>query len=170
MWDHYTRLATLLLVSLLAHSLPEPRVQSPKTAGSQKPKPRHESLVLRGKVVELGKHLDDAFQIPMDEDLGKNVLALVTETGEVHPLIKDLRSRGYFMDERLRNRTMELHVYKYPGLPFVRLIDAYSFKDGKKYAVDYWCTICAITTYQPGPCPCCQDEIQLRERPVQDGP
>ena len=134
----------------------------------QRQPPKPELSVLRGKVVELGPHLADNFHVPMDEDLGKAVLVLVTESGEVHPLVKDLRSRGFFMDKRLRDRTMELHVHKYAGLPFVRLIDVYSLKDGKKYKVDYWCTVCAISTFQPGPCPCCQDEIGLRERPVEE--
>jgi hypothetical protein len=130
--------------------------------------PRPELAVLRGKVVELGPHLMDKFQVPMDEDLGKAILVVVTKLGEVHPLIKDIRSRGFFMDKRLRDREMELHVHKYPSLPFVRLIDVYSFKDGKRHKVDYWCTICAISTFQPGPCPCCQDEIKLRERPADE--
>ena len=130
--------------------------------------PRPEALVLKGKVVELGPHLLETFQVPMDEDLGKTVLVLVTEKGEIHPLIKDIRSRGLFLDKRLRDRPMELHVHKYAGLPFVRLIDVYSFKDGKKHKLDYWCTICAIATFEPGPCPCCQDEIELRERPVDE--
>ncbi len=128
--------------------------------------PKYESIVLRGKVVELGPHLRQAVNVPMDDDAGKAAVALVTDSGEVHPLVKDVRSRGFWMDKRLRDRSMELHVHKFPGLPFVRLIDVYSFKDGKKYAVDYWCTVCAITTFEPGPCPCCQDEIELRERPV----
>jgi hypothetical protein len=59
-------------------------------------------------------------------------------------------------------------VHKFPGLPFVRLIDVYSIKEGKKYHVDYWCSVCAITTFEPGPCPCCQEEIQLREVPVDE--
>ena len=130
--------------------------------------PKYEAAVLHGKVVELGPHVMEAFHVPMDDDFGKGIVALVTDSGEVHPLIKDVRSRGFFMDKRLRDRPMELHVHKYASLPFVRLIDVYSFKDGKKYKPDYWCTICAITTYQPGPCPCCQDEIQLRERPVEE--
>jgi hypothetical protein len=128
--------------------------------------PKPQAVTLRGRVAELGSHMANAFGVPVDDELGKAVIVLVTATGEVHPLVRDVRSRGFFMDKRLRDREMELHVHKYPGLPFVRLIDAYSFKNGAKHQVDYWCDICAITTYQPGPCPCCQDEIQLRERPA----
>jgi hypothetical protein len=128
-----------------------------------------ESLVLRGKVVELGPHVMQAFEVPMDDDLGKATLVLVTQSGDLHAIIKDIRSRGFFLDKRLRDRDMELHVHKYPGLPFVRLIEVYSFKDDKKHKVDYWCTVCAISTFEPGPCPCCQEEIELREQPVAAG-
>lgn len=137
-----------------------------RPAKRQGPKP--ELVVLRGKVVELGAHLMEKFQVPVDEDLGRAAVVLVTDEGEVHPLVKDIRSRGFFMDKRIRGRPMELHVHRYPGLPFVRLIDVYSFKDGKKHKLDYWCTVCAISTFQPGPCPCCQDEIELRERLVEE--
>jgi hypothetical protein len=130
------------------------------------PSPKYEAIVLRGKVVELGPHLLQAFNVSMDDDEGKAVVALVTDSGDVYPLVKDVRSRGFWMDKRLRDRPMELHVHRFHGLPFVRVIDTYSFKDGKKYAVDYWCIVCAITTFEPGPCPCCQDPIELRERPV----
>ena len=151
-------LAVLLVV------LGRPRSGTPDDRSPPKP----ELAVLRGKVVELGPYLSEKFQVPMDEDFGKASLVLVTQSGGVHPLIKDVRSRGFFMDKRLRDRDVELHVHNYPGLPFVRVIDAYSFKDGKKHKVDYWCTICSIATFQPGPCPCCQDEIGLRERPVDE--
>jgi hypothetical protein len=132
----------------------------------QAPKP--ELVILRGTVTELGPYLADAFQVPMDNDLGKATLALVTDSGTVHPLIKDMRSRGFFLDQRLRDRPMELHVHRYAGLPYVRVIDVYSFKDGRKHKVDYWCAVCAISTFQGGPCPCCQDEIELRELPVEE--
>jgi hypothetical protein len=156
-------------LATLPHEGSEIGPQKPQDDRPDKPKPqssKYESIVLRGTVLELGPHLLQAFSVAMDDDLGKAVVALVTDSGEVHPLVKDVRSRGFWMDKRLRDRPMELHVHKFPGLPFVRLIDTYSFKDGKKYAVDYWCTVCAITTFEPGPCPCCQDEIELRERPV----
>jgi hypothetical protein len=144
--------------------------QQTKDDAAARPTPRpqkYESVVLRGNVVELGPHMLKVLNVPVDADVSKAVVALVTDSGEVHPLVKDVRSRGFWMDKRLRDRPMELHVHKFPGLPFVRVIDTYSFKDGKKFAVDYWCTVCAITTFEPGPCPCCQDEIELRERPVE---
>lgn len=34
-------------------------------------------------------------------------------------------------------------------------------KNGKTYRITYWCDVCAIRTYTPGPCICCQQETQL---------
>ena len=38
-------------------------------------------------------------------------------------------------------------------------------KDGKLKMISYWCDVCSIRTYEPGPCWCCQAEtvLQLRD-------
>ncbi len=37
----------------------------------------------------------------------------------------------------------------------------YVIKDGKRLMVAYWCEICSIRQYEPGPCWCCQRETKL---------
>ena len=37
----------------------------------------------------------------------------------------------------------------------------YVIKDGKRLMVTYWCEICSIRQYEPGPCWCCQRETKL---------
>ena len=34
-------------------------------------------------------------------------------------------------------------------------------KDGKLKLITYWCNVCAIRAYTPGPCVCCQRETTL---------
>jgi hypothetical protein len=34
-------------------------------------------------------------------------------------------------------------------------------KDGKKFQITYWCDVCYIRTYTPGPCWCCQKYTDL---------
>lgn len=34
-------------------------------------------------------------------------------------------------------------------------------KGDKLYRVTYYCDVCSIRTYSPGPCPCCQEETRL---------
>jgi hypothetical protein len=42
-------------------------------------------------------------------------------------------------------------------------------KDGRLKVITYWCDVCSIRTYTPGPCWCCQKETLLDLRdPDQD--
>jgi len=34
-------------------------------------------------------------------------------------------------------------------------------KDGKRLLITYWCAVCSIRAYVPGPCQCCQEETEL---------
>ena len=34
-------------------------------------------------------------------------------------------------------------------------------KDGQRFTISYWCPVCSIRTYTPGPCMCCQEETAL---------
>lgn len=37
-------------------------------------------------------------------------------------------------------------------------------RDGKPLVVTYWCDVCAIRTYSPGKCGCCQEETAFDPR------
>jgi len=41
-------------------------------------------------------------------------------------------------------------------------------KDGRMKMVTYWCDVCSIRTYIPGPCMCCQKYTDLDLRPPDD--
>jgi hypothetical protein len=41
-------------------------------------------------------------------------------------------------------------------------------RDGRMKMVTYWCDICSIRTYIPGPCMCCQKYTDLDLRPPDD--
>ena len=41
-------------------------------------------------------------------------------------------------------------------------------KDGKLKMVTYWCNVCSIRSYTPGPCACCQQETLLDLRDPDD--
>jgi hypothetical protein len=122
---------------------------------------------LRGKVVWLAEALERCFDVRVTEDAKERVLALETDSGELHPLIEDNRGRAFRTDERLRNREVELFVRRYQGVPPVQVIRTYTVKPDGKYLVDYWCDICAISMVEDGPCDCCQAHNELRERKVE---
>ena len=43
-------------------------------------------------------------------------------------------------------------------------------KDGHVKVITYWCDVCSIRTYTPGPCWCCQKETLLDLRDPDQGP
>jgi hypothetical protein len=44
------------------------------------------------------------------------------------------------------------------------------YKDGKPRLVTFWCEVCAIRTWTPGKCWCCQEETELDLRKPGDLP
>jgi hypothetical protein len=41
-------------------------------------------------------------------------------------------------------------------------------KDDGEKMITYWCDVCGIRSYTPGPCVCCQAETELDLRPIDD--
>lgn len=82
----------------------------------------------------------------------------------------DKDSRGVLNDKRLAGAEMELRGH-FTG-PDQFVVDPihtrgmHVHRDGKKLLITYWCDLCAIRTYTPGICWCCQQEteIDLREK------
>jgi len=37
----------------------------------------------------------------------------------------------------------------------------FTYRDGKRLQVTYWCDVCYIRTYSPGKCWCCQKNVDL---------
>lgn len=42
----------------------------------------------------------------------------------------------------------------------------FTLRDGKLFKVTYYCHVCAITSYKPGRCDCCQEPTEVREVPL----
>ena len=130
---------------------------------------RHETLSLRGRVVWLAEALERRFGISTDSDAAHWQVALDGEDGQIYPIAKDARGRGFMLDERIRDIDLELLVRRYKGSPVVQVIGIHSIKEDGKYELDYWCDVCAIPMYELKPCECCQEPIRIRERKVDEG-
>ena len=124
---------------------------------------------LRGKVVWQADALKQRFGIETDRDAEHDVAALETTAGELYPLVRDARGRGFWLDPRLRDRELELFVRRYAGSPVVQVIRVYTLRPEGKYELDYWCDVCAIPMYELKACECCQGTTRLRERKVPPG-
>jgi hypothetical protein len=135
---------------------------------AEKPAAKYITESLRGKVVWLNEAVSRKFGVRLDADSAESVAALETTDGELVPIMKEDRGRGFWKDARLRGIDLELMVRRYKGLPMVQVIRVYRLKDGKKLELDYWCDVCAIPMYELKQCECCQGPTRLRERPVEE--
>jgi hypothetical protein len=69
-----------------------------------------------------------------------------------------------FTDIRVRQRELQLTARLHNG-DQLEIIKVQSVKDGKLYDIYYFCDVCTITSYTPGLCPCCRNELEFREKP-----
>jgi hypothetical protein len=131
-----------------------------KTAAA--PRQKH---LFRGQVVLVADALKRAGIKAYSEEL-KDQVGLETADGELLPILPDWRGRAFFQDERLRNRKVELVGYRRQGLPYLQVLQVFTFdEEGKRQYTDYWCDICSIPMYEIKPCDCCQQDVRLRFQP-----
>jgi len=117
-----------------------------------------------GRVVYLEEALKDR-GIDTSEETGKHVV-LVTDDGEILPILANWRGRAFYQDEKLRNRRVELIGFQHHGLAYLNVISVYTFdEEGRRMFTDYWCDVCSIPMYEIKPCDCCQGPIRLRFQP-----
>ncbi|MBI3680238.1 MAG: hypothetical protein HY235_07550 [Acidobacteria bacterium] len=95
--------------------------------------------------------------------------ALALADGKTVPLEGDEQTTGVLRDARLDGLEMEATGSLTPGgslriLPIHKRA-LFVHQNRKRLFVTYWCEVCAIRTYTPGKCWCCQQEtaLDLRE-------
>jgi rubrerythrin len=74
-------------------------------------------------------------------------------------------STAIFTDGRVRQRELQVTA-RLDSKSQLEIIRVQSIKEGKLYNLYYFCEICNITAYAPGPCPCCGNELEFREIPI----
>jgi len=96
--------------------------------------------------------------------------ALRTKAGRLIFLEGDKATVGVLRDTRLKDSNFE--AVGHFTAPDQFTIDPiykralFVHKDGKRLMVTYWCDVCGIRSYTPGPCWCCQQDtaLDLREK------
>jgi len=114
------------------------------------------AATIRGKLIQREN------QTPAIETAGHKLIVLEGDGSSEHVLHDkrlagmDLEAKGHFTTpDRFQVdpfHTGALHV----------------IQDGKRLKVTYWCDVCSIRQYEPGPCWCCQRETTLDLRPDQE--
>jgi hypothetical protein len=72
---------------------------------------------------------------------------------------------GIFLDSRVRSRELQI-TSRLHAKDRLEIIKVKSIVQGRIHDLYYFCEICNITAYVPGPCPCCRNELELRETPL----
>lgn len=122
-----------------------------------------QDISLRGRVVCLTEELDKGFNVLPDCDNRGHVYSLKTADGRIHPFLPTDSAAAIWMDERFRQRELQVTARNFPNTNFIEVIKLQSWKDGKRHDLYYFCDICYITAFKPGPCECCQEPIEFRE-------
>ena len=164
-------LNAMALMLLLAIQFPH-LAHLHSTSADDEPEPKktqHQTENLKGKVVFLQERAAEKLGIALVKESHKRILGLELENGRWIPLFEDARVQAFRLDARLRNIPLELVVRKYSRTPLVQVLRIFEWKNGKKLEVLYWCEVCAIASLRPGPCACCQDAVELRRMPVENG-
>jgi hypothetical protein len=134
----------------------------PLTPASAGPK----TVAVRGNIICLTEELARLYEVIPDCDDRGHLYAVRTAAGETYPLLPVDAAAAVWMDERYRQRELNVVARIFPQGPHLEVIKYQSFKDGQLHDLDYFCDVCMISTHKPGPCECCQDPVVFRERPA----
>jgi len=105
----------------------------------------------------------------LEVDRGRPVLK--TAAGAVVRLEGDAATQAVLADVRLHGRRLELVGKALAADRFevgpIHLKSMFVLDGGRRLLISYWCDVCAIRTYTPGKCQCCQEETALELRPAE---
>lgn len=151
------------LLSLGAVSLP---VSAQDKTGTPADTGEARNVFLHGSVVCLTEELDKTYNVlPNCSDRG-HVYSLKTADGKIYPFLPTDAAAAVWMDERYRQRDLQITARLFTPNNFIEVIKFQSWKGGKLHDLYYYCDVCAITAYKPGPCECCQEPVEFRETPA----
>jgi hypothetical protein len=128
--------------------------------------PTVSTVTVRGNVICLTEELEKLYQVVADCDDRGHLYAIRTADGRTFPLLPIDMAAAVWMDERYRQRELNVVARLFPQGPHLEVIKYQSWKNGQLHDLDYFCEVCMISTHKPGPCECCQDPVVFRERPV----
>lgn len=134
-----------------------------KAAGIEEPR----DVSLRGRIVCLTEELDKLYNVLPDCGNRGHVCSLKTADGKIYPFLPTDTSAAAWMDERYRQRDLQIAARLFPQANFIEVIKFQSWKNGRLHDLYYYCDVCAITAFKPGACECCQEPVEFRETPAE---
>ena len=122
-------------------------------------------IQIKGRVVCLHEAMNREFgmNIPTGHE---HVYGIKTDDGKFYLTLKNNLSAAVYDDDRVRSRELILSAWLFPNSNIIDIVSMKSVKDGVIHDLYYYCVICAIRTAAPGPCMCCQDDVEFVETPL----
>lgn len=125
-------------------------------------------LLLAAAAVAPGADSPESLVGTLEFEGGRPVLK--TPAGALIRLEGDAPTRSVLADPRLHGRRLEvLGKLQAPDrfeVGPIHLKSMYVVEGNRRLLISYWCDVCAIRTYTPGKCQCCQEETALDLRPA----
>ena len=112
-------------------------------------------VILRGRVKCLGPACDTA----------SGGFEFSASTGQQYTFFEGDELAHIFKDPRVRSRELQISA-RLHAKNRLEIIKVKSVVDGRLHDLYYFCEVCNITAYAPGPCPCCRNELEFFEKPL----
>jgi hypothetical protein len=140
------------------------KVVSQQPAGAAE---EYKEITVRGRIICVdgsGRRLTGEGEC----DLHKQKLGFAAADGKVFMFWREDTLGAMLADPRVSKHLLQLiaRLHLNNQLETIRI---QAVREGKLYDLYYFCHVCNITAYAPGPCPCCYQELEFIERPATDG-
>jgi hypothetical protein len=140
--------------------------QSPaKNASAPKAPSEAQKVELRGRVVCLAEEMHRLYQADLSTQ-HEHQYGFKTNDGRFFTLLRTKYSEALFADKRLHEKELLLNGRLFPDTQIFEPISLRSVRGGVVNDILYHCGVCEIYAVAPGICECCQDPMELQERPV----
>jgi hypothetical protein len=151
-----------LVVALICRASFSSAVAVPKTQLADDPT----RVVVRGRVVCLNE-AGSRFTSGPNCSQRPQRFGFVAGDGKFYLFMPTDSATGMFVDPRVRRQELQVTARLHPNNQ-LEIIAVRSVRDDGLYEIFYFCEVCNITAYAPGPCECCRDEMEFKERHVRE--
>jgi len=151
--------AVLLATAALCQR-PSATAAEPKSHGPAQP------VEVRGKVVCLAEEMHDLYQVELPTGHA-HLYGFKTEDGKYFTLLRNKYSEALFVDKRLHEKELILKGRTFAKTQLLEVNVMRSVRNGVTNDLYYYCEVCSIKAVGPGKCECCQDPVELVEKPLE---
>jgi len=135
-------------------------------ARAQQKDDKDRAVVLRGHIVSLdeqGRRTDK--NNSQNSNDSPQRFGLESSDGSFYRFLSSDVMTEMFRDARVRAEELQITALARES-DQIEIVKVRAIREGKLYDIFYYCEVCSITAYGPGPCMCCGKEYELRETPV----